>query len=81
VRLRQGTFKVTRETYISPCDVNPVKIHGEIGCSDAWEDDVKLVQLEDVYGKETYINADCVKYQKEMQTLLTLLSTCSESLK
>jgi hypothetical protein len=33
-------------------------------CSAAWEDHVKLVQLEDVYGKETYINADCVKYLK-----------------
>jgi hypothetical protein len=64
VRRRRVTFKVTQETYISPCDADPVKIQRAIKRSDHWEDDVKLVQLDDVYGKETYINADCVKYLK-----------------
>jgi hypothetical protein len=40
------------------------KSNGETERADAWEGNVKLVQFEDAYGKETYINADRVKYLK-----------------
>jgi hypothetical protein len=53
-------FQDYRETYIPQCDAAPGKIKRENVL--IWEGDVKLVQFEDAYGKETYINADRVKY-------------------
>jgi hypothetical protein len=44
------------------------------------EGNVKLVQFEDAYGKETYVNADLVKYLKFHSKDLTVIHFGTEDI-